>query len=247
MPKQRRVRVVRDINWDRIERFIGYGRRDAPVVFIGLEEGLSSPSALRKDLRRRSAFKAIENVKAAHKGIEGTEQLWREKNPRIQRTWRPMCHLMLAYVGRPTAVNKAERAKYQANELGSSHGQSLLMELLPYPHVSTKDWSYKKFKRFDSRKDYESALLSERISRLAKQLAAYQRKVIVCYGKTAWPHFKHLISRAYKVDINWREDKTRQALVAKVRKTRIVLVHHFSGKRFNSEKQLRSFARLALG
>ncbi len=27
------------IDWDRIESFIGFGRRDAPVVFIGMEEG----------------------------------------------------------------------------------------------------------------------------------------------------------------------------------------------------------------
>jgi hypothetical protein len=42
------------INWERIESFIGYGRRDAPVVFIGMEEGLADKSALKNDLIRRS-------------------------------------------------------------------------------------------------------------------------------------------------------------------------------------------------
>ena len=37
---------ISGINWHVIESFVGYGCRDAPVVFIGIEEGLADESAL---------------------------------------------------------------------------------------------------------------------------------------------------------------------------------------------------------
>lgn len=39
------------IDWGRIEHFIGRGRREAPVVFVGVEEGLESPEELDADSR----------------------------------------------------------------------------------------------------------------------------------------------------------------------------------------------------
>jgi hypothetical protein len=41
------------INWERIESCFVYGG-GAPVVFIGMEEGLADKSALKNDLIRRS-------------------------------------------------------------------------------------------------------------------------------------------------------------------------------------------------
>lgn len=47
------------VDWDRIEGFIGYGARNAPVVFIGMEEGAGSNDDLRSGLARRSLFDPI--------------------------------------------------------------------------------------------------------------------------------------------------------------------------------------------
>jgi hypothetical protein len=73
------------IDWRRIEQFIGYGQPAAPVVFVGMEEGLADESALHDDLLRRSQFDPLVDVREAHKGIADGETLFtdnRGANPR---------------------------------------------------------------------------------------------------------------------------------------------------------------------
>jgi hypothetical protein len=63
------------VNWKRIEDFIGFGRRDASVVFIGMEEGLKDADALDEDLMIRSGYATpVMDLKEAHRGIAGTER-----------------------------------------------------------------------------------------------------------------------------------------------------------------------------
>jgi hypothetical protein len=63
------------INWERIETFIGFGRHDAPVVFIGMEEDLRSRDELNGDLLIRSSYdRPIMDLKEAHRAIAGTDR-----------------------------------------------------------------------------------------------------------------------------------------------------------------------------
>lgn len=41
-------------DWKRIEDFVGFGRADAPIVLIGMQEGLKDAEALDEDLAIRS-------------------------------------------------------------------------------------------------------------------------------------------------------------------------------------------------
>lgn len=36
------------IDWPKIESLVGFGRLEAPVVFIGMEEGLTSPDTVKQ-------------------------------------------------------------------------------------------------------------------------------------------------------------------------------------------------------
>jgi hypothetical protein len=108
------------IDWDRIEGFIGYGARNAPVVFIGMEEGADPNEDLRSGLARRSLFGPI---------VELTPQV------RTRRTWRTMCDLMLRREGN-SAPALADRRSYQCERLGRATGETLLTELMPYPSIA---------------------------------------------------------------------------------------------------------------
>lgn len=119
------------IDWSRIETFVGFGRRDAPVVF-GMEEDLKSADALDEDLAIRSAYASpIMDLKEAHRGIAGTERYFDpERAPRQRRraSWPTSC--CGEGVDAPTG---ADRRHYRATRLGRSDGDTLLAELLPYP------------------------------------------------------------------------------------------------------------------
>jgi hypothetical protein len=98
------------VDWDRIESFVGYGRLDAPVVFIGMEEGgygANEPEKLLADLIKRSSFREIE----AYSGHSGA----------IQRTWRVACSLMLHRQGN-TQPSVAELVAYQDTQFARPDG-----------------------------------------------------------------------------------------------------------------------------
>ncbi|WP_157961330.1 hypothetical protein [Microvirga flavescens] len=213
------------IDWDRIESFIGYGRHDAPVVFIGMEEGLASDQDLEEDLIRRSTYDpVIELQGGARKG---------------QRTWRAMCDLMLRREG-IIDLSSGKRNEYQAKKLGIANGDTLLTELLPYPHNKATDWLYSPYGRYSNRDEYLKGMLPKRIAMLRDLIQQFRREIIVCYGKERWDHYKKLFEGT-----PWRKQGLFE--IADDKGTRIVLAPHFSGRAFNTNEQLAEMARVALG
>jgi hypothetical protein len=102
MPLRRLRYEASVIAWTRIEGFIGFGRGDAPVVFIGMEEGLKNAAALDEDLAIRSSYMSnVMDLKEAHRGIAGTERYFDPDRAPRQPTWRVMADLMLRRVGCP--------------------------------------------------------------------------------------------------------------------------------------------------
>jgi len=226
-------------DWDRIEAFIGYGRLDAPVVFIGMEEGLADVNALASDLTLRSTFVPVMDLEQAHRGIVDGESLFSD-SPRRQPTWRVMADVMLHFEGRMFANadgrSDARRA-YRAKRLGRSDGDSLLTELLPYPHPKRSDWLYAD--RFASRENYVEKIWPLRRSLLTEVLGAATRRAIVGYGKGDWENFKMLFP-----GLKWTE-RDRFAL-ADWNGTPVTLTDHFSGRSFNTDQQLDALAAVAL-
>lgn len=141
------MELVSAPDWDRIESFVGFGRINAPVVFLGMEEGLKDASALDEDLRIRSQYEnSVIDLKLAHKGIAGTGRYFDPERAPRQPTWRVMADLLLRRAGNaiPTGI---ERRYYRALHLGRENGDSLLTELLLYPHPKASDWLYGRFGR----------------------------------------------------------------------------------------------------
>jgi len=231
--------VHRSPDWERIESFIGFGRQDAQVVFIGMEEGLKDAAALDEDLAIRSTYASpIMDLKEAHRGIAGTENYFEPEQTPRQPTWRVIADLMLRRDGNPHPTGD-DRRRYRALRLGRHDGDALLAELLPYPHPKSSDWLYARFGRYATRADYENAMLPARKTLLRAVIAEHQREIVVCYGKAHWPHYQDLVD-----DIRWRDVGPHR--VGEGTGLRVVLTTHFSGRAFNADARLAQFAHLAL-
>ncbi len=121
-----------------------------------------------------------------------------------------MADVMLAH-GRTCFADAAERSAlrrwYRAKRLGRSDGDSLLIEILPYPHPKTSEWLYARFGRFPSRAAYEDALLKPRITLLRGVIERFDRKAIICYGKGKRIFGRHETWERYKLlfpEVQWR-------------------------------------------
>lgn len=240
--KERLANRPSKIDWRRIENFIGYGNIKAPLVFIGVEEGLAKPEALRQDLLWRSTFKRVMDAKEAHEGLADGPSLFSEK-PRRQPTWRVMADVML-YFNDETFKNKAERSKarreYRPLALGRSIANSLLIELLPYPNKKSTAWPYAD--RFPTKQDYIDAMLPKRLALISEALAEYPREAIICYGQGDWPAFKRLFPRT-----RWKPVKGRHNNFecANWRGAQVTLAYHFS-RYFNTDEALDELSALAI-
>jgi hypothetical protein len=203
-----------------------------------MEEGLANETALLSDLNHRSLFEPVMDLKEAHWGIANTRKWFDPQKTALQPTWRPMCDLMLRRDG-ITAPTLLDRKQYQARRLGRSDGDTLLTELLPYPHKKNSEWGYAPpLGHYQTREHYRSAMLPMRRDLIQRLLREARRELVVCYGKKDWLEYKKLFEGA-----NWRECHPFQ--LADLNGTRVVLTPHFSRKEFNTTAQLSHFAASA--
>jgi len=240
-------KVLPTPDFEKIERFLGYGNPNAEIVFVGLEEGLADVKRLDADLRYRSTFsKSVMDVFEAHLGLAKGRKLFRDK-PRGQRTWRVMADVLLHWEDRvpPRKEDRsALRKRYRANVLGDDGDLALLLELLPLPHVNSKHWLYKRYDRYDNRDDYEAEVIDKRLELLRDAIAQCDRKAIICYGHKGWNDFKRLFPK----DTEWVEDRGcfGKYLSAECNGAKVTLTNHFVSKYFNRDEQLDELAAVVL-
>ena len=197
---------ISSIVWERIENFVGFGRRDAPVVFIGMEEGLKEAGDLLADLAIRSTYEhPVMDLKEAHRDVAGTERYFDPDSAPRQPTWRVMADLMLRREGSKSPTGD-ERRRYRALRLGRSGGDTLLAELLPYPHPKNSDWLYKPFGKFETRADYENSLLPERKRLLSGVLGETRRELRLADANGARVLLTtHFADRGFNTDVQLEE------------------------------------------
>ncbi len=215
------------VDWDRIENFLGYGRRDAPVVFVGMEEGghgANEPEKLLADLVKRSAFKEIESY-AGHNGA-------------VQRTWRVACYLMLRRMG-IEAPTVAELIAYQDGKFAKPEGDTLITELMPYPNKKLSDWP-DIYKARETRQQYFERLLPIRTKLIRDLLASSDRELIIVYGKGHWKSYAGIF------DIDLRGNGPANFIKRHWRGAQVIFCPHFVSRAFNANTSLSDFARFAL-
>ena len=180
--KSRRL-TAEELN--RLLNFVGYGRAEADVWFLGMEEAGGGED----NLRARLQFEPIEDLARAHRILGITKHHTGRRV--IQRTWRGMCYIMLKLEGQPTGTEHIRQ--YQAERLGRFQGNTLLCELMPIPKPKMKVWGYKGLiPQFHSAAEYYEVVKPQRISLLRQMLQKHRPKVVVGYGKTHWNAYQAL-------------------------------------------------------
>ena len=223
-----------------LENFIGYGRADAPVIFIGIEEEIATDvdstkarAALDTHLKRRLKFAPVEDLFEAQRVMKGRAYKAPVQSKKVQRTWRMMAWLMIAARGEKPVTEML--TAYENERLGRAIGDTLLVDFFPFPATSWF-WPYDDEKQFTptypNRERYEVATTPGRLKLLSTAFAASTRNVIVAHGKERWPLYKRIFSKT-----RWTDSGIFR--YADIGPTRIVLAPNFAGRAMNgAEPQL---------
>ena len=201
--------------------FIGYGAPKASFWFLGMEEGGGGEN----NLRTRLQFNAIEDCKKAHCLLGITK--FHSGQRVIQRTWRSMCYIMLALANQEPS-REAIR-DYQAKSLGSSDGETLLVELMPIPKRKISDWEYNKIiPQFTSSQHYYDVVKPQRIELLRTLLMEHTPQVVIGYGKKYWEDYKQLFPSV-------QFTSSDQFEIGRSNGTLVVLTDHFTARTMNGK------------
>ena len=209
--------------------FVGYGRLDAPVWFVGMEERGGA-----KTIPARMEFRQIEDLQDAHVKIKGSKYDWNKQ--KIKSTWRGMCYVMLARNGeKPTTT--ALRA-YQNEKLGRYTGETLLTELLPLPKKKASEWGeYASLTGFKTLDDYHKYAVPIRTQHLQEIFRMYSPQIVICYGRGFWKPYRKIFAEA-----NFTRDSDGIFERARIGDTLIILSHHFTSRTMN--KKIKKLARI---
>lgn len=205
--------------------FIGYGRLNADVWFLGMEEAGGGEA----NIRARLKFRQVEDCAEAHRILRMTK--FHTGKRIIQSTWRGMCYIMLRLEGKP--IDRESIRNYQADYLGRFHGNTLLCELLPIPKPRVNAWGYETLiPQFKSAEEYYRVIKPRRVRYLRELIQKHRPKIVVGYGqgsaKSYWQAYSELFP-----NLNFYENG--QFLTARDANTIVVLTNHFTSKTMNGK------------
>jgi len=180
--------------------FMGYGNLEAPVWFIGPEERLleDTEKGIVQHLETRRSFERVECLRSVH--IHKLKELtFHRPEPKPQKTWKPMCWIMLWLANRDPKRSTSDALDYQRCHLGVTGGKTFLTELLPLPKKGIRpcDWPvlYSREFGFQSLEDYRARVLPCRLEMLRALVERYSPPAIVCYGKASWGDYEKLFGK----------------------------------------------------
>lgn len=172
--------------------FVGYGNGQAPLWFIGMEEGSGTgldELAMRVRAWHERGHRSLEDLGDFHRAI-GLDRHFRPPYP-LQSTWRPLLQTLLAWRGE--ASSRARLREVQASELGTSVGDTALLELLPLPAPSVAAWPYASLapthSELTDRQTYRATHAPRRLETLQRLIRRAMPQAVVCYGlqyRAAW-------------------------------------------------------------
>jgi hypothetical protein len=217
--------ALTDAELEHLLNFIGYGKLNADVWFLGMEEGGGGES----NVRARLKFHSVEDCANAHRILGITK--FHTGRKRIQSTWRGMSYIMLRLEGK--SVDRESIRNYQADYLGRFQGNSLLCELMPLPKPRINVWGYETLiPQFKSSDEYYGVVKPRRVNFLRGLIQEYQPKIVIGYGqgpaKSFWQAYMELFPHL-------KFSEHGQFLVARNTDTMVVFTDHFTSKTMNGK------------
>lgn len=167
----------------------GYGSWDAPVWFVGLEEGGGEDPnqvARKVDAWHRLGARELSDLYAFH--VDAGITQWFGERARIQTTWGK--YSRLALLRERASVTPEDVRRHQADVLGRPGLGTCMIEVMPLPCPNEKAWHYDRWSslpQLASRELYRSHYLPVRALDLPtlRQVDVGGRSVLVAVeGKT---------------------------------------------------------------
>lgn len=167
-----------------MDRFYGYGNLKAPMWFVGIEEGggktieeVGRRIRVRDERRRREQRETeVEDLQDFHEEAEIPIDM-------LQPTWSAPMMAVLTATDRPT--DHRSLLEYQKTELGSSDGETCLLEVLPLPKPGKNDWPYGAWSSLPSlatKRIYDHTYKKGRVDRIRLMIKRYEPTIVVFYG-----------------------------------------------------------------
>ena len=169
---------------DFIKCFYGYGNYRSRFWFVGMEEGGGNTAddvSLRLRAWDERGRKELDDLAGYHRAI-GVDSYFKDR-PTLQRTWKGLIRIVLA-ADRQTCDKESVRT-YQKSMLGTTNGDTCLLELLPLPSPNTNTWLYRSNSSLPylaNRDTYRAHVASLRVAHIQDRLSRYRPKVVVFYG-----------------------------------------------------------------
>jgi hypothetical protein len=163
--------------------FFGYGDLEAPLWFIGMEEGGGNSAGdvtNRIRIWQKRGCMPLEDVAQYHDSLleDGFGSITK------QNTWSALSRIQLAYEKSATS-GSAVRNQWQKN-LGRWGSATCILELNPLPSPGIKKWRYPEFTDLPflaNRVAYNARYRANRIASIKDMLAQSSPRAIIFYGK----------------------------------------------------------------
>ena len=183
--------ITSDLIQRRLERFWGYGNLEAPVWFVGMEEGLGkNRSATDLEARLRATDgKATVDMRRDMMQVPDHIRFFRNGAP-VQSSWKYPIALYL-YLKNKKKPTKQEIQEHQAFIIGDSElKNNVALELMPLPvHKTNEDaWIYNKYRisGLESRKKYLDTYKPGRVKELTRMINNYSPKLVIFYSCSSY-------------------------------------------------------------
>ncbi len=144
-----------------IEKVFGYGRVDAPLWFIGLEEACDDENDAAARLPILATFEGTQDVFEAHAKMG-------HPNPVNTSVWPQMQEIVLA-------------ARLREVHVGQRDSDTFLLELLPLPHANKKAWYAELYSAlgYKTRDEYVEGILKDRVPLVRTFVKKHDPKVVL--------------------------------------------------------------------
>ena len=165
--------------------FIGYGRLDADIWFLGLEESATD----LKNIRNRLKLKQVEDSQEAESLLGVSPEQFEKEN--FQDAWGGMSEIMLRLDRK--AATPANLRNYRHESLGRAEGSTMICELLPLPMPAGEKWAYEELlPEYPNRETYLEWIKPLRIDLFRELVNQNLPKIVLCFGRQSWPIYEEL-------------------------------------------------------
>lgn len=195
--------ITSDLIQRRLDRFWGYGSFEAPVWFVGMEEGLGKGREANELEARLLAAdgKAMIDMRRDMVLVPDHSRFFRDSAP-IQASWKYPIALYL-YLKSQKEPSSGEIRDYQAHRLGDSELKSdATIELMPLPsHKANEDtWLYANYAipGLGSRKEYLNTYKPKRTRELSRLIKIHSPRLVVFYSLTYLPDWIEVMGETPK-------------------------------------------------